>query len=131
MEDFEVDHTGRIYLPYEEHFIRVAEELGVQLECARTPIKDLSVPSRAEMRHILDIVDKAISQHMPVYVHCLGGLGRTGTVVGCFLARHGIANGDEVLAKIMALRQFEALGHQPSPQTPLQQRFVCSWETGE
>ena len=27
-----------------------------------------------------------------VYVHCLGGIGRTGTTIGCYLARHGFAS---------------------------------------
>ena len=34
----------------------------------------------------------------PVYVHCWGGIGRTGTVVGCWLVRHGMT-GDEALAE--------------------------------
>lgn len=131
MADFEADHTGRIYPPYDEHLAQVSKKCGVLIECVRTPIADLSVPSRDEMRHILDIIDRSISRTVPVYVHCLGGLGRTGTVVGCFLARHGIANGQSVLTNIKALRKADALGHQLSPQTVGQQRFVCSWKTGE
>ena len=38
-----------------------------------------------------------------VYVHCWGGIGRTGTVVGCWLVETGGA-GDDVLEAIKALR---------------------------
>lgn len=131
MEDLEVDHTGRIYEPYMRQLAHITEEAGVQVKYIQIPIKDLSIPSQDEMRNILDIIDNAISQQIPVYVHCLGGLGRTGTVVGCFLARHGIASGDEVLTKIKELRQVEALSEQLSPQTTIQRQFVSLWRRGK
>ena len=34
-----------------------------------------------------------------VYVHCWGGIGRTGTTVGCWFVRHG-RTGDQALAEI-------------------------------
>ncbi|MFZ5949388.1 MAG: fused DSP-PTPase phosphatase/NAD kinase-like protein [Candidatus Rifleibacteriota bacterium] len=42
----------------------------------------------------------------PVYVHCWGGLGRTGVVVGCWSRRHGEA---EPLAKLdQSVTQFSS-----------------------
>ena len=35
-------------------------------------------------------VDDALGEGRTVYVHCWGGIGRTGTVVGCWLVRHGL-----------------------------------------
>ena len=49
------------------------------------------------LKHILDEIDGAILNGKTVYVHCLGGIGRTGTVVGCYLVRHGIAAGGKAL----------------------------------
>jgi hypothetical protein len=57
--------------------------------------------------------------------------GRTGTVVGCFLARHGIAHGKKALAMISRLRLNDPRAHEPSPDTPVQRDMVASWKEGE
>ena len=46
-------------------------------------------PARQAMVTILDTIDQAVADGRTVYVHCWGGVGRTGTVVGCYLVRHG------------------------------------------
>lgn len=69
----------------------------------RFPIYDGSVPdSSAQMAAILNAIDHRISAGATVYVHCWGGVGRTGTVVGCWLARHGYA-GQPALDKLHEL----------------------------
>jgi protein-tyrosine phosphatase len=67
----------------------------------------------------------------PVYIHCWGGRGRTGTVVGCWLIRHGIAEEKTVLEKISELRRFDPRAHFPSPEMPGQIRMVLSWKKGQ
>ena len=52
--------------------------------CAR-----LRGPSREEMREILDLIDAELAAGGVVYLHRYRGVGRTGTVVGCQLVRHG------------------------------------------
>ena len=83
------------------------------------------------MRDILDEIDHALAKNSPVYVHCLGGKGRTGTVVGCYLARHGIAVGRAALAKIRELRRNHPDAHVISPETEEQRQFVIRWKKGE
>jgi protein-tyrosine phosphatase len=90
------------------------------------PIRDLSVPTPQAMRVILDEMDRSISVDTPVYIHCWGGRGRTGTVVGCYLVRHGLT-GMEALKRIRELRGNEPTGHLPSPQTREQEEMVLSW----
>jgi protein tyrosine/serine phosphatase len=65
-----------------------------------------------------------------VYVHCWGGSGRTGTVVGCWLRRHGLAEPEEVLGVLQELRGSGDRdgGHKDTPQTPDQRWMVESWE---
>ena len=54
------------------------------------PIKDVSVPeSKAYTQSILDAIDGNIDQGRLVYIHCWGGIGRTGLIVGCWLSRNG------------------------------------------
>ena len=56
-----------------------------------------------------------------------GGIGRTGTVVGCYLARHGYASGQKVLELIKSLRKYTEDHTQPSPETWEQIDMVLSW----
>ncbi|HOK07554.1 MAG TPA: hypothetical protein P5269_09385 [Syntrophales bacterium] len=131
MEEDEVDHDGRPFMPYDTTLARLAAQRGVEVFCERFPIRDLGIPGREDMRLILDAVDRAIGRGMAVYVHCWGGKGRTGTVVGCWLARHGIARGPAVLEEIRRLRRRDPCAHEPSPETAAQRAMATSWGTGE
>ena len=42
------------------------------------------------MREILDHLRTRLDSGHKVYVHCWGGIGRTGTVVGCHLVEQGM-----------------------------------------
>lgn len=89
----------------------------------RLPIPDFGVPEDAHMTAILDAIDMALSANRVVYVHCRGGIGRTGTVVGCWLVRHG-SDGEA------ALRQVAALLGPGSPETDEQRRLIQRWGAG-
>ena len=55
----------------------------------REPIRDGYVPDSADaMRRILDLIDSNLNAGGKTYLHCWGGRGRTGTVIGCWFARH-------------------------------------------
>ena len=97
----------------------------------RFPVRDLHAPSRPNMVAILDFIDERIAQGETVYVHCMGGTGRTGTVVGCYLARHGIASGDNVVPTIARLRAKTKKAGRASPEMPEQITMVTSWRVGE
>ncbi len=119
------------FVHYDEDFRRLGCDMGLRARCLHHPIPDLHAPSRDQMRIILDHIDLSIQDMSPVYVHCRGGLGRTGAVVGCWLVRHGIATGDTAIEHIKHLRQNEALADEPSPQTPEQYDLIRSWREGE
>ncbi len=97
-----------------------------QAEHRRMPIADLSTPTAAEMARILDAIDDALEAGQVVYVHCYGGIGRTGTVVGCYLVRHGLS-GQEALAEIARLRQGTPDGWKDSPETAAQRAMVLEY----
>ena len=93
MEEDEFGHDGEPFVPYEEDLQGMAEKIGTEVEWSECRFRISTCPYPGMMVTILDHIDHAISQEKPVFVHCWGGKGRTGTVVGCFLARHGKASG--------------------------------------
>jgi len=132
MEESERDHNGHRFTPYEDRLKRMGNDMAVEVELLRFPIKDNDVPSRKEMIEILNSIDRAISRGLPVYVHCWGGHGRTGTVVGCYLARHGIAAGQKAIEEIVRLAREceETTVEHVGPQTNAQRFMVRSWKEG-
>ena len=77
-------------IPYAEIAEKGARCLGPAVGYERCPIVHQCVPSGPEqMAGILDAIDTAMRDGKTVYLHCWGGVGRTGNVVGCSLVRHG------------------------------------------
>jgi protein-tyrosine phosphatase len=93
------------------------------------PIVDLGTTTVPHMTRILDDVDDALAEDRSVYVHCWGGIGRTGTVVGCWLVRHGLDEGDP-LRTIARLRRGVPDAWAASPQTAAQRAMVTGWKRG-
>ena len=58
-----------------------------------------------------------------VYVHCWGGIGRTGTVIGCLLADDGLP-ADAALEQIAQWRSITRKAHHAAPQTEQQRDAV-------
>ena len=55
----------------------------------RFAIRDQKTPASPELtRSALDAIDTHLAAGQTVYVHCWGGVGRTGTIIGCWLGRH-------------------------------------------
>jgi protein-tyrosine phosphatase len=89
--------------PYLPIFRTVVPE-GTRLPTyQRLPIRNWDIPLPLTMVRILDAIDTALAEGQSVYVHCAGGIGRTGTVVGCYLVRHGMP-GEVALEEMMRLR---------------------------
>ena len=128
--DHFVDLTeARELEPYARTLDEVARRLGLRAGHERHPIVDGRVPDGPEqMAGILDAIDLALSEGKTVYVHCWGGVGRTGTVVGCWMVRHG-CTGEQALHQIGEWWQgVEKAWRIPSsPETPEQVEYVRNW----
>ncbi|MCB0117008.1 MAG: hypothetical protein KDD84_23070, partial [Caldilineaceae bacterium] len=93
----------------------------------RFPIPDKGIPDAAQMAAIQESLAHYLAQGEVVYVHCWGGIGRTGTVIGCRLVEQGMG-GDAALAQIAQWRKGTPDGHRSSPETDEQWRMVQTWQ---
>lgn len=131
MEKDELNFKGERFLPYEAQLHNLAKEMDIAIQLVHMPIRDMDIPPVEGMVAILNEIDRAIEQNPIVYLHCWGGRGRTGTVVGCYLARHGMAVKGAALDLLQKLRQDDPISHLPSPETEIQAGFVRSWPVGK
>ena len=112
--------------PYYDIAQEQAGRLGLSAGWEQHTIVDGSVPHTHQyMSSILDAIDAALGNGKTIYLHCLGGVGRTGTVVGCWLVRHG-HTGDAALDRIAELFGASGLAtkhHHSSPETREQREY--------
>ena len=97
----------------------------------RFPITDVYVPQSTEsVRSLIAKITKAIKEYpkTKVYIHCWGGVGRTGLVVGCLLAELYKLGYDETLEKLEKL--FAACpksAYRDTPETMEQRDFIARY----
>jgi atypical dual specificity phosphatase len=63
------------------------------------PIPDMAPPSMGAVYKFVTFVESELKQNRPVLVHCEAGLGRTGTMLGCYLVKMGL-NPGEAISKV-------------------------------
>jgi hypothetical protein len=127
---FDLTRPGEL-LPYKPVLIDQAAAHGVEVIYRRFPIGDFGLPTPQNMQAALDAIDQALDEGRKVYLHCWGGIGRTGTTVGCYLVRHGLT-GDQALAQITEWWQNvpKRISNPCSPETDAQREFVRNWPEG-
>jgi hypothetical protein len=94
----------------------------------RFPIGDFGVPTPEQMNAILEALDDGLQTGRKIYLHCLGGIGRTGTTVGCYLVRHG-KTGAEALKQVSDWWSNvpKSRYYPRSPETDAQVEFILNW----
>ena len=98
---------------------------GARVDYTRLAISDRGLPSPELARRGLALINEHLAAGRNLYLHCFGGIGRTGTLVGCYLAEHGFP-GEAALRELRRLRG-PRLSLVASPETPAQCAFVRTW----
>lgn len=128
MEENETNHAGQAFVRYDDMLREMASTNNDRIAHLRFPIPDTKITTHDRMRSILDAIDLSLDRQIPVYVHCFGGMGRTGTVICCWLLRHGLASKDNVLSLLTTLRQADLQrATWPAPENKTQCQFVLDW----
>lgn len=120
---------------YSSTLSELATERAIQVEYKRMSIDDMGVPRSIEwMRTIQGQLVQWQKSGVPAYIHCWGGVGRTGTVVACHFVEQGLSP-QEALKKLATLwthmSEEKRIRYPQSPQTTGQLKFVANWIAGQ
>ena len=84
------------------------------------PVEDFAAPSPEQIGRGVGAILEALTAGEAAAVHCGGGLGRTGTLLACYLASSEDLGAEEAVGRMRALRPG-------SVETPAQLAAVQAW----
>jgi len=105
--------------PYDQNWMELGRQRGRDLKRMHHPIVDCDVTTPEGYDTIVADIERELAAGRGVYVHCWGGVGRTGTVVGCWHVSRG-ATADEALEKIASARAGTRKAAREAPEMPSQ-----------
>ncbi len=84
------------------------------------PIDDMTPPETVQIEEFVEFVDRQFARGCAVGVHCMAGLGRTGTMIACYLVSQGMS-AEDAIAEVRRARPG-------SIQTEAQEQAVRRWQ---
>ena len=118
--------------PYSHILLEQSQAYDLEVKYYRFPIGDFGLPTPDLMKSILDTIDAELKAGKKIYLHCWGGIGRTGTTVGCYLVGQG-KTGEAALRQLNEWwREVpKSQLHPRSPETDEQIEFIRTWQAHE
>ena len=109
----------RAVIRMEERTIAADSGNMVDLVDMFEPVPDFTPPGLEQTQRMIDFIDQQTAEQKPVVVSCYAGIGRTGTVLACYLVHRG----EEPAEAINRVRQLRP----SSIQTPEQEAAVYQY----
>lgn len=119
-----------IDLTMDSHLIPYEKYISSEMTRYSFPIPDQSIPASFDfMDRIIDRIESSRSRERKVYIHCWGGIGRTGLTVACWLGKNYHLKGEKALDLLKDLwrtcPKSEIVSF--SPENEIQRQFVIQY----
>jgi len=72
----------------------ILKEYGIEL--IHSPIGDFRIPTPEQALMLSESIMKDVNGGKSILIHCMGGLGRSGTIAACALVHYGLKPDDAV-----------------------------------
>lgn len=108
--------------PYQPLVAEVADARQIDVGHEQFPIPDLDVVDDHRYDEVAETIEQGLAGGA-VYVHCWGGIGRTGTVIGCVLADEGF-DYDGIIERLATLRAGSRKAGRRAPEMPVQHELI-------
>jgi len=108
--------------PYRGFVAEAAAARQLDLRHIAFPIPDLGVVDDDAYDTVTAAIDEGLRRG-GVFVHCWGGIGRTGTVIGCVLADEGL-DYDAIIERLGVLRRGTSKAQRRAPEMPVQHDLI-------
>ena len=76
-----------------------------EMKWIHLPVPEFTPPSPAQIERFIEFTDRNLAAGRAVVVHCGAGLGRTGTMLACYLVRRGESAG-AAIRRVREARPF-------------------------
>ncbi len=80
------------------------EEWVKDVKYLHVPTEDLSAPDMDQIDLAVEFIHERIQSNEPVMVHCAAGIGRTGTILACYLIKYQKASARDAIEKVRRAR---------------------------
>ncbi|PKO15577.1 protein phosphatase [candidate division BRC1 bacterium HGW-BRC1-1] len=90
------DHEIASIVSLDEYGLPGGELRRLGLRHLHIPIQDFTPPTFAQADEFVAFVDAERSAGRAVVAHCMAGIGRTGTMIACYLVAQGQAASDAI-----------------------------------
>ena len=79
---------------------RLDDEWVKEVKYLHITSNDMGVPEFVDLGSAVDFIHRRITNNEPVMVHCLAGMGRTGTLLACYLVKYQKMSADDAIRKV-------------------------------
>ncbi len=88
------------------------------------PTEDLSAPDMEKIDQAVEFIHQRIQSNEPVMVHCAAGIGRTGTILACYLVKYKKMSVSDAVEKVRKERPGSIQSESQELAVSLYYKFV-------